>query len=595
LLRARSRTITSWPDHVRLEESSFVRFASTNRKESGPSPERDHRAAERLSLLQSLTAALARARTCEQVAGVIIDQALPALGAEVGVVAVVTDDGRSLRNVGFKGVTAATEEAWREYPLESPVPVAEAALTRKPIIVSTIEERNRRYPVLADVHGLEHGGAVTTFPLIVDGTLLGALGFCFCGPCDFDADDLAFLNALADHCALAVERARLHDLAEHEIQVRTRSEELLRDANRRKDEFLAMLAHELRNPLAPIRTAAQLLHHLEVKDPRVERVRDVIERQSAHMSRIVDDLLDVSRITRGSLLLRKSRLDLVELVRATLGDHRPSLDAAGLTVELSLPDAPVWIMADATRISQAIANLVHNAQKFTERGGAVQVRLGVDAESATLSVVDTGIGMDATTVQHVFETFSQADRTLARSRGGLGLGLSLVKGLVELHDGAVSASSPGLGRGSVFSIRLPLDRAASVKPAATTAATAHRRRVLVIEDNVDAAEMLQMMLELAGHEVALAHDGDDGVVLAERWKPDVVLSDIGLPGTIDGYGVARALRRKASSNLLLVALSGYGQEQDKERARAAGFDAHMTKPVDAHALIRLLAAPLAAP
>jgi signal transduction histidine kinase len=380
-------------------------------------------------------------------------------------VAVLSEDGRSLRNVGFKGVPVDTEEAWREYPLDSPVPVAEAARLREPIIVTTIEERNRRYPVLAQVHGVAHGGAVTTFPLLVDGELLGALGFCF--PCsrDFDRDDLAFLQALADQCALAVERARLYELACREIEVRRRSEALLREtqdrlrqAARRKDEFLAMLAHELRNPLAPIRNATEVLRQLGVSDPRISQMRDIIDRQSAHMARIVDDLLDVSRVTRGRLLLRKARLDLVEVVRATAGDHREMLEAAGLAFEISLPQQPVWVLADATRVSQALTNLLHNSQKFTDPGGKVGVTLTVDesGEGVEVCVSDTGIGMGPEMVEQVFEPFTQADRTLDRSRGGLGLGLALVKGLIELHEGSVSALSAGHGRGSSFTLRLPL-------------------------------------------------------------------------------------------------------------------------------------------
>jgi signal transduction histidine kinase len=315
------------------------------------------------------------------------------------------------------------------------------------------------------VHGVEMGGAVTTFPLLADGELLGALGFCF--PCsrEFDRDDLSFLQALADQCALAIERARLSELAAREIEVRRRSEdelretqERLRQAAHRKDEFLAMLAHELRNPLAPIRNAVGILAQIGGDDPRITRMRDVIDRQSAHMVRIVDDLLDVSRVTRGRMLLRRAPLDLVELVRATANDHRATLEAAGLDLEVSLPLEPVWVEADATRLSQAIANLLHNSQKFTDRGGRVGLALTVDgaAGSVEVSVSDSGIGMTSELLAQLFEPFTQADETLDRSRGGLGLGLALVKGLTELHEGTVSAHSPGPGQGSTFTLRLPL-------------------------------------------------------------------------------------------------------------------------------------------
>jgi signal transduction histidine kinase len=413
------------------------------------------RIANRLALLQTLTAALARARTLSEVADVIIDQALPALDAEVGVVAVASEDGLWLRNIGFKGVPTDTEEAWRDYPVDSPVPVAEAARTRQPVIVTTIQERNRRYPILAEVHGVEFGGAVTTFPLLMDGRLLGVLGFCF--PCSrgFDSDDLAFLQSLADQCALAIERARLSELACREIEVRKEAEAALREADRRKDEFLAMLAHELRNPLAPIRNAAHVLRELDVADPRIARMRDIVDRQSAHMARIVDDLLDVSRVKQGRLLLRTTRLDLVELVRATANDHRATFEAAGLALEVEIPGAPVWVTGDATRLSQALANLLHNSRKFTNPGGTVAIAVcrAEDGRHVHVSVRDTGIGMTPETLAIAFDLYGQADPS--PDRGGLGLDLALVKGLVELHGGGVSAASAGPGHGSTFTLRLP--------------------------------------------------------------------------------------------------------------------------------------------
>jgi signal transduction histidine kinase len=425
---------------------------------AGAGAEYYQRVADRLARLQALTAALARAHSLADVADVIIDQALPALNAEVGVVAVLSEDGRSLRNVGFKGVPVETEEEWRDYSVDSPVPVAEAAWTRQPVIVTTIEERNRRYPVLAAVHGVEFGGAVTTFPLLVDGTLLGVLGFCF--PCSrgFDREDLEFLQALADQCALAVERARLAEVARREIEVRKEAEAALREADRRKDEFLAMLAHELRNPLAPIRNATEVLRQIGVEDPRLAQMSGIVDRQSGHMARIVDDLLDVSRAARGKLLLRKERLDLAELVRATVDDHRALLESGGLAVAVALPPEPVWVLADATRISQAIANLLLNSQKFTDSGGAIDVTVALDesGESAVVSVRDTGLGMEPEMVALAFEPFLQAEQAVDRSRGGLGLGLALVKGLAELHQGSASAQSPGPGQGSMFMLRLPL-------------------------------------------------------------------------------------------------------------------------------------------
>jgi PAS domain S-box-containing protein len=376
-------------------------------------------------------------------------------------------------------------------------------------------------------------------------------------------------------------------------QVRTAQE--LREAGRKKDEFLAMLGHELRNPLAPIRNAVQILRHAGHDESILEKARGMIDRQVSHMTRLVDDLLDVSRISRGKILLHKERLDLTKLARDTVGDHRRDLEAGGLTLDLELPAEPLWVEGDATRLAQAMGNLLSNAGKFTDPGGRVFVgirtveiktaglRAGGDRQSAEIVIEDTGIGIEPEMLENLFETFSQADRTLARSRGGLGLGLALVKGLVDLHGGEVEAASAGLGCGSRFTLRLPLaaDQKAPGEEAAPPARADGSRRVLIIEDNADAAESLQMLLELSGFEVATAADGTSGLEAARRFHPDVVLCDIGLPGGLDGYGVARELRAdSALQEVRLIALTGYGQAEDQRRAYAEGFDLHLTKPVD---------------
>ncbi len=377
-------------------------------------------------------------------------------------------------------------------------------------------------------------------------------------------------------------------------QVRTAQE--LREAGRKKDDFLAMLGHELRNPLAPIRNAVQILRQAGHDEPILEKARDMIERQVSHMTRLVDDLLDVSRISRGKILLHRERLDLTTLVRDTVEDHRRDLEGGGLTLDLGLPAKPLWVEGDATRLAQALENLLSNAGKFTDPGGRVRVELktGVGRESAEIVVQDTGIGIEPEMLENLFETFSQADRTPARSRGGLGLGLALVKGLMDLHGGEVEAVSEGLGRGSRFALRLPL-AAAQEDPgeeAAPPARANGSRRVLIVEDNADAAESLQMLLELSGFEVTTAADGMSGLETTRRFHPDVVLCDIGLPGGLDGYGVARELRADSTlHSVRLIALTGYGQAEDQRRAYAEGFDLHLTKPVDPVLLKDLLARP----
>jgi PAS domain S-box-containing protein len=387
-----------------------------------------------------------------------------------------------------------------------------------------------------------------------------------------------------------------------DITERKKAEEALREADRRKDEFLAMLAHELRNPLAPISNAVGVMKLVGPADPAAVQARDMIERQVAHLARLVDDLLDVSRITSGKILLRKERVDLTALVRAATQDHRGLLETTGIALAVEVPGRPLWVEGDRTRLSQVVGNLLHNANKFTDSGGRVVVRLeaahgladggaGHEDRFAVLTVRDTGIGLEEGMLSRLFEPFSQADRSLDRTSGGLGLGLALVKGLVELHSGSVRAFSPGIGQGAEFVVRLPLDRTGpgTRGPASGTSAQEGPLRVLVVEDSRDTAESLRLLLTLAGHEVAVAHTGRAGLDVARAFRPDAVVCDIGLPGGMDGYAVARALRADPELfGVKVVALSGYGQEEDKRQARQAGFDHHLTKPAAPEELQRIL-------
>ncbi|MGD0948879.1 MAG: response regulator [Candidatus Binatia bacterium] len=386
-----------------------------------------------------------------------------------------------------------------------------------------------------------------------------------------------------------------------EIADRKRLEQELRDravalaeASRHKDEFLAMLSHELRNPLAPIRNAVHLLQRLAPPDPKLDQVRGMIERQVTHLARLIDDLLDVTRITRGKILLRRGHFDLVPVVRSAVEDQRSSIEATALSLKISLPEGPVWVNGDGTRLAQVVGNLLHNANKFSDAGGEISVTLAYEpgARTAMIAVRDTGIGIEPEMLPHVFDTFSQADRSLARSRGGLGVGLALVKGLVEAHGGSVQVASAGPGQGAEFRIQLPVEvrRPAAVPAAVSVPSASHRLRILVIEDHADAAASMKGLLSLDGHQVELAHAGPSGVEAARRFRPQVVLCDIGLPGGMDGYEVARALRADPGlASAYLVALTGYGREEDRQRALDAGFDVHLTKPVDPARLQEVLA------
>jgi len=364
------------------------------------------------------------------------------------------------------------------------------------------------------------------------------------------------------------------DVTEHR-----RAVEALREADRRKDEFLALLSHELRNPLAAIRTSLHLLDRASPDGHQAERARDVLRRQTAQLARLVDDLLDVTRISSGKVSLDGARLDLGELARAACDDHRPLFSREGVTLAFEPPPAPVWVEGDATRLSQVVGNLLHNAAKFTPGGGRVDVAVRAAGGLAEVAVRDTGAGMEPAGIERMFEPFVQAERSLARTKGGLGLGLALARGLVELHGGRIRARSEGLGRGSEFVVSLPLAPAPGVEErGADVAPGAPGRLVLVVEDNEDAGQSLADLLELQGHRVVLTRDGRRAIDLARSLHPDVVLCDIGLPD-LDGFEVARALRREEGlRRTRLVALSGYAMPEDLRAAREAGFDAHLAKP-----------------
>lgn len=386
-------------------------------------------------------------------------------------------------------------------------------------------------------------------------------------------------------------RARFAILVGHDVTERKRSEETLREADRRKDEFLAMLSHELRNPLAPIRNAIYLLQRLPPGSEGAHRALQIIERQVGHMSRLISDLLDVSRITRGKIRITKERLDLRLVVGRSIEDLRSIFVARGIAVATHLPAEAVWIEADATRFEQLISNLLNNAAKFTNEGGRVTVELRRDGSTAVLRVEDTGVGIAPPLLGRLFEPFAQADRTLDRAAGGLGLGLALVKGLVELHGGSVEAKSAGAGLGAEFVVRLPAESEPPERPerAHGRRSAAPARRILIIEDNEDAAETLKQALELDRHEVTVAYSGPEGLRKARNFCPEVIFCDIGLPG-MDGYAVARELRRDpALSSVRLIALTGYAQPEDSERALEAGFDLHLAKPPEVEQIESVLA------
>lgn len=423
--------------------------------------------------------------------------------------------------------------------------------------------------------------AAVVLPLIARGKTVGALTLArTTADRPFTDDELALATDLAGRAAIALDNAML---------VRD-----IQDNDRRRNEFLAMLAHELRNPLAPIRNSLEILRLVGIEQPEVVASCNVINRQLTHLVRLVDDLLDVSRITRGKIQLRPTVVDIGEVVMAAVETSRPLIESHGHELVISLPALPLMVLGDSARLAQVFSNLLNNAAKYTPDGGRLAIQAQREADNVVVRVRDTGSGIPTKMLAKIFELFTQVDRSLDRSHGGLGIGLTLVKRLVEMHSGSVQAYSEGEGCGSEFTIRLPLQ----TLPAPIADPTDHpdipdlptpRYRVLVVDDNRDAATTLAMLLKTQQHEVHEAYDGLSALKAAIALQPDVVLLDIGLPG-INGYELAQRLRSIAQTkDALLVAVSGYGQDEDRLKSRLAGFDFHLVKPVDPAMLRTIIA------
>jgi signal transduction histidine kinase len=386
-------------------------------------------------------------------------------------------------------------------------------------------------------------------------------------------------------------RERQFQVRQHLIE-REQAAEALKQADRRKDEFLATLAHELRNPLAPIRNSLNILQMADGKDPVAGRVCEVMERQLNHLVRLVDDLLELSRITRGQIDLRRKRTELASLVRSAVETSSPMIESAGHQLAISLPAEPIFVDVDPVRLVQVIANLLNNAAKYTNDSGQIWLTANSDASHALITVRDTGIGIAPEMQSRIFEMFTQVDRAAGRSYGGLGIGLTLVRSLVEMHGGTVEVHSDGEGRGSEFVIRLPLAQeerktGQSSRPA-PPANVLSSQRILVVDDNRDAAESLRMLLRLLGAETEVAFSGHEALAAVEKFRPAVVLLDLGMPD-MDGYEVARRIRERAEfDHVTLIALTGWGQDEDRRRAQTAGFDHHLVKPADLSSLKALL-------
>ncbi len=404
--------------------------------------------------------------------------------------------------------------------------------------------------------------------------------------------ELEALNATLQRANAELERANRS--LQSEVAERARAERALKEADRHKDEFLAMLAHELRNPLAPMLNAVQLMRMKPATDQQLSWSRDVIERQLAHLTRLVDDLLDVARITRGRINLSREPIELGTLVARAVEIVQPLIQERGHQFTTEIPDGTLRVNADPLRLTQALGNVLGNAAKYTERQGNISLSVRRQGTEIDIRVRDNGIGIPAEVLPRIFDLFTRLDRRSDHPHSGLGIGLALVRRLLQMHDGTISAHSEGTGRGSEFVIRLPMlpETTQSVngrQPATTADAPPVRRRILVADDNADALQTLATVLELSGHEVFSAANGSLALECAERHLPEVALLDIGMP-LLDGYEVARRIRAQAwGKRITLVALTGWGQESDRRRSQEAGFDSHLVKPLDLGKLTQLLA------
>lgn len=500
----------------------------------------------------------------------------------------VSEDGTRLELHSFGGIPEG--EAAKIATLEFGQEVCgRAAQERRQIVAEDIQQSDN--PVTAFVRSL----GITTYacqPLQADGRLVGTLSFGTRTRPRFRSDELELMQTICNQVAVALDRARLFAaVRQREAELVERAEQL-QEADRQKDVFLAMLAHELRNPLAPIRTAASILRH-QSDAPTVQRTSEIIERQAAHLASLVEDLLDVSRITRGKISLKKVVVDLATVVLDTVESCRPLIKERGQNIQVSLHTQHSLLEGDPDRLEQILSNLLLNASKFTPYGGDIGISLDHGGDEIVIRVWDTGEGIAPDLLPHVFDLFTQGDRSLDRSKGGLGIGLSLVKGLVEGHGGSVEAHSEGLGQGSAFTLRLPaLSTMGTPNVKSTDESVIHPTRslrILLVEDNKDAAEMLLSLLDLLGHEVRSVEDGPSAVAVAAEYQPQVILMDIGLPG-MDGYETAKRIRDRIGSLMVkLIALTGYGQDEDRVRSLEAGFEHHLVKPIDPDELERLLA------
>jgi signal transduction histidine kinase/DNA-binding response OmpR family regulator len=529
----------------------------------------------RLSLLWEAAGVLLTTNDPDAMLSSLFEKIRTMLDLDVYFNFMVNESGDALRLVSYGGVPAETATAISRLEFGTAV-CGRVALRKEPIIATRIQDSEDPMVQLVKGFGVR---AYACNPLLAGGKLLGTVSFASRRRDSFEQEEIEFLETISKYITAAYERLQLI--------------EQLRDQDRRKDEFLATLAHELRNPLAPMHNGLQLIRLATSNPATLEQARTMMERQLKQMKRLVDDLLDVSRISRNKLDLRMELTELASIVGSAIETSQPLLEAADQRLRVSLPIEPVVLNADPVRLAQAFSNLLNNAAKYSGQGSEIWFEVEQEAGEAIVRVRDNGIGIPVDQLKSVFDIFVQVDRSLERSQGGLGVGLTLVKQLVQMHGGRVEVRSEGPGKGNEFIVRLPVVMRQQTKapaPAQVTAPldTNGGQRILVVDDNVDSAESLSLMLELLGHKVSLAHDGLEAVEAAKQFKPDIAFLDLGMP-KMNGYDAARLIREQPENRgVKLVALTGWGQEEDKRRSHDAGFDMHLVKPIDFSALEKLL-------
>jgi PAS domain S-box-containing protein len=545
-------------------------------------------AADVTARLQWVTAAFSEALTLAQVAEVVVNQGMAALGVSSGFVALLTDNDTSLEIVTSVGLPENLVDDWKHFSVTAPVPMAELVRTGKPIFLESIAAYATQYPILNRVANLTGNQAFACIPLTVEGRILGGMSFSFAEVTSFSPEDRAFMLTLGHLCGQAIARARLY---EAEQRARTQAEA----ANRIKDEFLAILSHELRSPLNPILGWTRLLRSRKFDEKATDRALEIIERNAKLQTQLIEDLLDVSRILRGKLVLNESPVNLVTLIEAALETVRLAAQTKEIQIQTVFEANVGQVSGDANRLQQVVWNLLSNAIKFTPPQGRVEVRLEQVGSQVQIHVRDTGKGISPEFLPYVFEYFRQENSSTTRQFGGLGLGLAIVRYLTELHGGSVHAESAGEGLGSTFTVTLPLmAKAVEVAPepiSSQGAADLDGLRILVVDDETDIRELVAFILEQSGAEVTVAASAEEALVALNQSVPDVLLSDIGMPD-VDGYMLMRQVRTfsaQQGGQIPAIALTAYAGEYNQQQAFQAGFQLHISKPVEPEELVKAIA------